>query len=93
MLGKTRMHDLRVAHEDRLHSRDADAAAHGSAGSNALSSPAGLGLLNGQVSQQATMIAYNNDFKLMLILSLVAIPLVFVFRKARPTGAVQVAAE
>jgi DHA2 family multidrug resistance protein len=77
-----------------MHARLAEhVTAYGSAGSNALSSPAGLGLLNGQVSQQATMIAYNNDFKLMLILSLVAIPLVFVFRKARPTGAVQVAAE
>ena len=50
-------------------------------------------MLNGQVTQQATMIAYNNDFKLMLILSLVAIPLVFVFRKARRTGDVPVVAE
>ncbi|MFL6619515.1 MAG: MFS transporter, partial [Povalibacter sp.] len=52
-----------------------------------------LGVLNGQVTRQATMIAYNNDFKLMLLLSLAAIPLVFVFRKARPGGQVSVAAE
>ncbi len=53
-----------------------------------------LAMMNAQVTQQATMIAYNNDFKLMLVLSLVAIPLVFVFRKARPVaGSVQVAAE
>jgi DHA2 family multidrug resistance protein len=63
------------------------------AASNALPPDVQLGMLNAQVTQQATMIAYNNDFKLMLILSLVAIPLVFVFRKARPTGQVQVVAE
>ena len=29
------------------------------------------------------MIAYNNDFKLMMLLSLAAIPLVLLLRKAR----------
>lgn len=42
-----------------------------------------LAELNHRVTEQATMIAYNNDFKLLLLLSLVAIPLVFVFRKAQ----------
>ncbi len=37
--------------------------------------------LNASVTQQATMIAYNNDFKLMMMLSLAAIPLVLLLRK------------
>jgi DHA2 family multidrug resistance protein len=43
--------------------------------------------LNATVTEQAAMIAYNNDFQLMLLLSLAAIPLVFVLRKAQ--GAVE----
>ena len=34
------------------------------------------------VTEQAAMIAYNNDFRLMMILSMAAIPLVFLLRKA-----------
>jgi MFS transporter, DHA2 family, multidrug resistance protein len=37
--------------------------------------------LNATVTEQASMIAYNNDFKLMMVLSLAAIPLVFLLRK------------
>jgi DHA2 family multidrug resistance protein len=37
--------------------------------------------LNATVTEQAAMIAYNNDFKLMMLLSLAAIPLVFLLRK------------
>ena len=33
------------------------------------------------VTEQAAMIAYNNDFKLMMLLSLAAVPLVFLLRK------------
>ncbi len=43
--------------------------------------------LNAEVTQQAAMIAYNNDFKLMLVLTLCAVPLVFVLRRARPNAA------
>jgi MFS transporter, DHA2 family, multidrug resistance protein len=39
--------------------------------------------LNATVTKQAAMIAYNNDFKLMMLLSLAAIPLVFLLRKAK----------
>jgi MFS transporter, DHA2 family, multidrug resistance protein len=39
--------------------------------------------LNATVTEQAAMIAYNNDFKLMMVLSLAAVPLVFLLRKAR----------
>jgi DHA2 family multidrug resistance protein len=39
--------------------------------------------LNAAVTQQAAMIAYNNDFKLMLILTVIAIPLVALLRAPR----------
>jgi DHA2 family multidrug resistance protein len=43
------------------------------------------------VTEQAAMIAYNNDFKLMMALSLAAIPLVFLLRKgATPAKPVHV---
>ena len=44
-----------------------------------------LARLNAVVTQQAAMIAYNNDFKLMLILTVIAIPLVALLR-APPNG-------
>jgi len=37
--------------------------------------------LNETVTQQAAMIAYNDDFQMMLVLSVAAIPLVLLFRK------------
>lgn len=45
-----------------------------------------LARLNAAVTQQAAMIAYNNDFKLMLILTVAAIPLVALLR-APPVAA------
>jgi DHA2 family multidrug resistance protein len=47
-------------------------------GSPSLRALAGL---NATVTEQAAMIAYNNDFKLMMVLSLAAIPLVLLLRK------------
>ena len=44
----------------------------------------GLALLNRAVNDQAAMIAYNNDFKLMMVLTLCAIPLVILLRGGRP---------
>jgi DHA2 family multidrug resistance protein len=49
-------------------------------GSPSLRTLAGL---NATVTEQGAMIAYNNDFKLMMVLSLAAIPLVLLLRKAR----------
>jgi MFS transporter, DHA2 family, multidrug resistance protein len=49
----------------------------------ALSTTRGLALLNEGVSGQAAMIAYNNDFKLMMLLTLSAIPLVLLLRSGR----------
>jgi DHA2 family multidrug resistance protein len=46
----------------------------------------GLAMLNHSISDQAAMIAYNNDFKLMMVLTLCAIPLVILLRGGRPKG-------
>jgi len=48
-----------------------------------LSSTHDLATLNALITRQAAMISYNDDFKLMMILSLVAIPLVLLLRKPR----------
>ncbi|MGO4836464.1 EmrB/QacA family drug resistance transporter, partial [Rhizobiaceae sp. 2RAB30] len=52
--------------------------------------PMALSQLNGLVTQQALMISYVDDFKLMMIVTLCAMPLVFLLRKPRsmaPAGA------
>jgi len=51
---------------------------------DAVTAAQGLALLNREVTHQAAMIAYNNDFKLMLVLTLCAIPLVLLLRSGRP---------
>jgi DHA2 family multidrug resistance protein len=58
-----------------------------------LTSTAGLIAMNGRVTAQAGMMAYNNVFKLMFVLSIVCVPLVFLFRKAQSTVRVAAAAE
>jgi MFS transporter, DHA2 family, multidrug resistance protein len=40
-----------------------------------------LANLNAAVTEQAAMIAYNNDFKLMMLMSMAALPLVLLLRK------------
>ncbi len=47
----------------------------------ALTSAGGLARLNALVSRQAAMIAYNNDFKLMMVLTLCAIPLIALMKR------------
>ena len=51
-------------------------------GSTALTTH-GLAMLNQGVTDQAAMIAYNNDFKLMMVLTLCVIPLVVLLRTGR----------
>ena len=46
----------------------------------ALGSTGGLAALDAMVSGQAAMIAYDNDFKLMMVLTLCAMPLVALLR-------------
>jgi DHA2 family multidrug resistance protein len=45
--------------------------------------PTALSRLDGLVNQQALMISYINDFKLMMIVTLFALPLVLLLRKPR----------
>jgi MFS transporter, DHA2 family, multidrug resistance protein len=59
-----------------------------------LATQAGRAALDGEITRQATIIAYADDFKLMMMVALVAMPLVFLLRKARqPAEASQVVAE
>jgi DHA2 family multidrug resistance protein len=44
----------------------------------------GLMLLNGLITDQATMVAYIDDFRLMMILTLLTIPFLLLFQRARP---------
>jgi MFS transporter, DHA2 family, multidrug resistance protein len=48
------------------------------------STPQGLAALNATVTRQAEMIAYNNDFKLLLVLTLAILPLVLLLTPPRP---------
>ena len=50
---------------------------------SALASPSGLAAVNAQVTRQAAMIAYNNDFKLMMVLALCAVPCVLLMKSAK----------
>ncbi len=45
---------------------------------------AGRAALDDEITRQATVIAFIDDFKLMMITALVAIPLVFFLRRGRP---------
>jgi len=49
-------------------------------GAQGVTAGAGLELLNARVTEQAAMIAYNDDFKLMMILTICVIPFVFLLR-------------
>jgi len=43
----------------------------------------GLAALDAEVTKQASIVAYADDFKLMMLVALVALPLVFLLRRAR----------
>ncbi len=45
--------------------------------------PRGILLLNAEVSRQGAMIAYLNDFYLMMVITLLMAPLLFLFRRAK----------
>lgn len=45
-----------------------------------LASPLGLAMINAEVTRQASVMAYLQDFRLMMFLSLAVIPLVFLIR-------------
>jgi DHA2 family multidrug resistance protein len=50
------------------------------AGGAGVSAGTGIALLNARVTEQAAMIAYNDDFKLMMILTICVIPFAFLLR-------------
>jgi DHA2 family multidrug resistance protein len=52
-----------------------------------------LAMLNAEVTRQAMMIAFLDDFKLMMILTLAALPLVLLLRRPPRSGAVKVDAD
>lgn len=61
-----------------------------------LHSAAGLEGLNGEITRQATMVAYIDDFKLMLIVTLACIPMLLLLRQPKrkaPAGATHVEIE
>jgi MFS transporter, DHA2 family, multidrug resistance protein len=43
----------------------------------------GRAALNAEVTKQASVVAYANDFKLMMIVALVALPLIFLLKRAK----------
>jgi MFS transporter, DHA2 family, multidrug resistance protein len=49
-----------------------------------LTSPTGIRALDAEVTRQAAMVAYIDDFKLMMIIALASIPLVLLLRHPRP---------
>ena len=53
-----------------------------------LTTPSGMAALNAEVTRQAAMVGYINDFKLMMIIALAALPLLLLLRE---TGRARVA--
>jgi len=58
-----------------------------------LASTAGLLAMNGRVTEQATMMAYNNVFKMMFLVCMACVPFAFLFRKASTAASVVAVAE
>jgi DHA2 family multidrug resistance protein len=50
-----------------------------------LTHPAGVAALNAEVTRQASMVAYINDFKLMMLIALLSLPLLLLLRVNTPT--------
>jgi DHA2 family multidrug resistance protein len=49
-----------------------------------LTTPLGIAALNAEVTRQAAMVAYINDYALMMMIVLLLIPLLLLVRRARP---------
>jgi DHA2 family multidrug resistance protein len=62
------------------------------AGGVNLSTPEGLALVNGEVSRQAATLAYLQDFRLMMWITLAAVPLVLLLKRTRRGRPVETAA-
>ncbi len=58
-----------------------------------LHTSSGIAALNAEVTRQAQMVAYIDDYKLMMIIILLASPLLLLLRKPRPRGPTPAPAE
>jgi DHA2 family multidrug resistance protein len=59
-----------------------------------LTDPSGIAALNAEATRQAAMVAYIDDFKLMMLLVILASPLILLLRTPRrPRAAATAAAE
>jgi DHA2 family multidrug resistance protein len=45
--------------------------------------PGGIAALNAEVTRQAAMVAYIDDFKLMMLIALASVPLLLLLREER----------
>jgi DHA2 family multidrug resistance protein len=51
-----------------------------------LTTPSGLAALNAEATRQAAMVAYIDDFKLMMMIVVFGLPLLLLLRRPRPTS-------
>ena len=51
-----------------------------------LSTPGGMAALNAEVTRQAAMVAYIDDFKMMMVIALLSLPLLLLLRPAGRRG-------
>jgi DHA2 family multidrug resistance protein len=49
-----------------------------------LSTPSGIAVLNAEVTRQAAMVAYIDDFRLMMLIALATLPVLLLLRGGRP---------
>jgi DHA2 family multidrug resistance protein len=52
-----------------------------------LTDPSGIAALNAEATRQAAMVAYIDDFKLMMMIVLIGFPLLLLLRRPRPAAA------
>jgi DHA2 family multidrug resistance protein len=58
-----------------------------------LTEPSGIAALNAEATRQAAMVAYIDNFKLMMVIVIVGLPLLLLLRRPLPAPGVTVAAE
>ena len=58
-----------------------------------LTDPSGIAALNAEATRQAAMVAYIDNFKLMMVIVIVGLPLLLLLRRPLPVPAATVAAE
>ena len=51
-----------------------------------LATPSGIAALNAEATRQATMVAYIDNFRLMMIIVIISLPLLLLLRRSRPAA-------